>query len=89
MSKGSGTNICNADGTPLDKKLNIVGSVITNAAKAGGAFLNNRDLCAFDLSCSSVSLGDNNGLGLSYLLTLYADGKFLNHKVFNWEEKRP
>lgn len=93
-SKGSGTSICNADGTPLDSKLNIVGSVITNAAKAGGSFQNDRDLCTYDTSCSAVSLGDgaaagDSGLALSYLLTLYADGKFLTHQVFNWEELRP
>lgn len=89
QSYTSGTTTCNADGTPLDRKLNIVGSVVTNAAKAGGALLNNRDLCIYDTSCAAVSLGDSNGLALSYLLTMMADGKFLAHKVFNWEEKRP
>jgi hypothetical protein len=92
-SYGSGLNLCNADGTPLDKKLNVVGSIITNAAKAGGSFQNNRDLCVYDLECPPVSFGDgenaNSGLALSYLLTLYADGKFLSHKVFNWQELRP
>lgn len=89
QSYGSGANICNADGTPLDKKLNIVGSVIANAAKAGGSILNNRDLCIYDLQCPSFSVGDDDGLAISYLLTLLADGKFLTHKVFNWEELRP
>ncbi|HYK08437.1 MAG TPA: hypothetical protein VEW42_02995, partial [Candidatus Eisenbacteria bacterium] len=92
-SYGSGTNLCNADGTPFDKRLVVVGSIITNAAKAGGSYQNNRDLCLYDLECPSVSFGDglsvDSGLGLSYLLTLYADGKFLSHKVFNWQELRP
>jgi hypothetical protein len=48
----------------------------------------------YDLQCSSVSFGDGSigtdqGLALSYLLTLMADGKFLSRRVFNWEEKRP
>ncbi len=93
QSYTSGTNLCNADGTPLDKKLNIVGSVVTNAGQGGGAFLNNRDLCIYDLQCPAVSTGDgtgsNSGLALSYLLSLYGDGKFLNHKIYNWQEVRP
>lgn len=87
---GSGTNLCNIDGTPIDKKLNVIGSIVTNAAKNGGSLINNRDLCVYDLQCSSISVGDNNsGLALSYLLTLFADGKFLTHKLFNWQELRP
>jgi len=34
-----------------DIKLNIAGSVITNAALNGGAFINQRDLCANNLYC--------------------------------------
>lgn len=93
QSYGSSGADCNADGTPKDKKLNIVGSLITNAAQNGGALINNRDLCIYDLSCSSLSVGDGlgayAGTATSYLLTLYADGKFLNHKLFNWEELKP
>ncbi len=97
-SYANGNNVCNADGSPLDKKLNVIGSIVTNAAKTGGTFTNNRDLCIYDLQCSPVSTGEGlpngNGAGdenlaTSYLLTLFADGGFLNHKLFNWEELRP
>jgi hypothetical protein len=93
-SYASGASVCNADGTPLDKKLNVVGSVVTNASQGGGTISNNRDLCVYDLSCSSVSFGDSpvsgdEGLATSYIMTLFADGKFLNHKLFNWEELKP
>ena len=98
QSYGSSTAVCNADGTPLDLKLNVVGSIITNAAQQGGTFTNNRDLCIYDNQCASFTSGDGNpdgngtadeGLGLSYILTLYADGNFLNHQVFNWQETQP
>ncbi len=97
-SYGSATAVCNADGTPVDLKLNVIGSVITNAAKQGGSFIDNRDLCVYDLQCPAFSGGDGNpdsngtadeGLGLSYILTLFADGNFLNHQVFNWQELQP
>jgi hypothetical protein len=92
-SNAVGNNKCNIDGTPLDKKLNVVGSIVTNAAQGGGSFQDNRDLCIFDTQCPAASVGDgtdsNSGLALSYLLTLYADGKFLNHQIYNWQELRP
>lgn len=61
IESATGAATCNADGTPIDKKLNVIGSIITNAAKSGGSFVNNRDLCIFDLSCSSLSVGDGSG----------------------------
>lgn len=101
QSFGSGTSLCNADGTPLDKKLNILGIVITNASKNGGTLVNNRDLCVYDTSCSSISIGDGNtgsidpvngndqGLLTAFLLTLYEDGAFVNRKHFTWQEVKP
>lgn len=89
QSYGTTGNYCNLDGTPLDKKLNVVGSIITNAAQRGGSYQDNRDLCVYDTSCPSSSVGDDNGTAVSYILTLFADGGFLNHKTFNWQELKP
>ncbi len=94
QSNTSGNNLCNADGTPLDKRLYVLGVVVTNAAKGGGSFVNNRDLCIYDTSCSSVEIGDgtnvtDQGVLLNYLLNLIADGKFLSTKNFNWQELKP
>ncbi|HEX7041748.1 MAG TPA: hypothetical protein VF189_00720, partial [Patescibacteria group bacterium] len=99
-SYGAGNAICNADGTPLDKRLVVLGIVITNAAKAGGSLTNNRDLCVYDNNCSSILMGDGtnggDGLGgsgegllLNYLLNLLSDGQFVNTKIFNWQELKP
>ena len=89
FSETNGGQTCQASGAPYDNKLNIVGSVITNAALGGGSLTNNRDLCIYDTSCSSLSLGDNSGLATAYLLTLYENGQFLNHKLFSWQELKP
>ena len=47
--------IINAAGNCTDYRLNIAGSVIVNAALTGGSFQNNRNLCAANASCPSVS----------------------------------
>lgn len=97
---GTGNNICNADGSPLDKRLVVLGIIITNAAKGGGQFTDNRDLCIYDTSCSTTVSGDGGnggdgmggdgqGLLLNYLLDVMADGKFMLNKNFNWQELRP
>lgn len=93
-SYGSGTAICNLDGTPLDKRLVVLGVIVTNAAKAGGSFTNNRDLCIYDNYCSSAQVGDggnpaDQGTLYNYILDLMADGVFVNSKNFNWQELRP
>lgn len=43
-----GASTCPA--TP-DKKLNVAGAIVVNAAKGGGVFDNQRDLCQGDLTC--------------------------------------
>lgn len=48
-------NQCQASGQPKEKKLNIVGGVIVNAAKGGGAIVNSRDGCLQDLSCPTIT----------------------------------
>lgn len=42
-------------GTCTDLRLNIGGNIITNAARTGGSFQNNRDLCANDATYPTVS----------------------------------
>ncbi len=44
---------CNTDGSPIDKKLNVKGSVIINAGGGGGSVVNSREGCTEDLSCPS------------------------------------
>lgn len=86
ISSTNGGQLCQASGLPWDKKLNIVGSVITDANNTGtGQFINNRDLCSSDTQCPSVSTGD----GLQYLLPLLADGQFVLRQNFNWQEIKP
>ncbi len=48
-------NSCQFDGTTVDKKLNIAGSVIVNAGETGGSFQNARDLCEYDASCPTTT----------------------------------
>lgn len=47
-------NDCTGAGTP-DKRLNVQGAVIVNAAYKGGVFTNSRDLCSADAQCPSTT----------------------------------
>lgn len=55
----SGTNVCQFNGQPLDKKLNISGSVVTNAAGNGGTIQDSRKGCLQDLTCPGVIIQTN------------------------------
>lgn len=87
---------CNSDGTPKDKRLNITGAIVVNAAGTGGTIQNNRDLCQQDLNCPTftVSLGNGNvsgnnpnaGIGLTYVLNA---PKFIKHQNYLWQEVAP
>lgn len=48
-----GTNNC---GAGADLRLNIAGAVVMNAARNGGTFQNQRDLCSGDASCPTISI---------------------------------
>lgn len=87
---------CQSDGTSIDKRLNITGSVVVNAADNGGTFSNQRDLCLSDLSCPVTTIGFGNGNvsgkrigagnGLTYLLNAPS---LLKHSNFVWKEISP
>ena len=49
-----------------DLRLNVGGSVIANAARGGGTFVNNRDLCAGNASFPSVSFIERPDFILNY-----------------------
>jgi hypothetical protein len=88
--------ICNDDGSSIDKRLNIVGSVIVNAAATGGELINTRDLCASDTTCPvmSISMGNGNvsgnrpnaGNGVTYLLNAPS---VIKHPNTVWQEVAP
>lgn len=46
---------CLANGQPAEKKLNVKGAVITNAAGAGGQIVLHRDGCLQDLTCPAAT----------------------------------
>lgn len=48
--------VINSTGTCPDLRLNVAGSIITNAGLTGGALVNNRDLCANDTQCPTISI---------------------------------
>jgi hypothetical protein len=49
-----------------DKRLNVAGSVIANAGRQGGAFVNNRSLCADNSTDPSVSFTERPDFMLNY-----------------------
>jgi hypothetical protein len=90
------TQTCNPDGSTMDKRLNIVGSVVVNAAGTQGTFTNSRDLCLSDTQCPTVSMSLANGNasgnrpgagnGASYLLNAPS---FIKHPNTVWQELVP
>ena len=68
---------CGAAGTPIDKRLNIVGGVIV-----GGTVQNQRELCKYDAQCPVTTYST----GYTYLLNAPA---FVKHKAQLWQEKTP
>lgn len=78
----SAAPVCNNDGSPIDKKLNVVGSVITNAGSAGGSLVNNREGCAEDLSCPAVTFTN------SPIQILHASAVLRPGNTF-WQELNP
>ena len=48
--------IVNTSGTCPDLRLNIEGSIVTNAGLGGGTLQNNRDLCSGDAFCPPLSI---------------------------------
>lgn len=83
-------NRCTDTGGTKDLRLNIIGSVVVNAARNGGRFVNNRDLCAGDLSCPTYTTGNDDGsgsnLGLTYILNA---PDLIKHKNTFWQELAP
>ena len=87
---------CNTDGSPVDLRLNIVGSIVVNAANTGGTFQNNRDFCIDDLTCPIFTTGDEDGNpggarpgagnGLTYILNA---PQFIMHKNYFFQEVNP
>ena len=73
---------CQANGQPLEKKLNIVGSVITNSGGTGGTIVNNRDGCLQDLSCPALTVTSNP------IMILNASGVLKPPYTF-WQEQNP
>ena len=65
-----------------DKRLNIAGSVVVNAAQAGGSFTNNRDMCEFNLQCPSSYVEDRPDFVLNA-------PDFIKHPNFIWHEVAP
>jgi hypothetical protein len=59
----NGVFACNAT---IDKRLNIAGSVIVNAGRTGGTFVNNRSLCGNDANYPSVSFTERPDFMLNY-----------------------
>jgi len=86
------SNRCNDNGTTKDLRFNLIGSVVINAAGTGGRLVNQRDLCASDLSCPTYSIGNGSGsggdvnLGLTYFLNAPA---IIKHKNSFWQELAP
>jgi hypothetical protein len=83
--------LCSANGTSLDKRLNVTGSIVVSASGPGQGVLNNqRDLCTND-NCPSISFtkgggGAVGGNGLSYILNAPA---FLKRRTHKWQELAP
>lgn len=73
---------CQANGQPLEKKLNIVGSVITNAGGTGGTIANSREGCLQDLSCPAITVTTNP------VMILNASGLLKPPYTF-WQEQNP
>lgn len=73
---------CNNDGSPKDLRLNLQGSLVTNAGGNGGGFVNQRDLCVNDLACPTYQITQRP----DFLLNAPA---FIKHKNFVWQEQAP
>lgn len=73
---------CLANGQPNEKKLNILGSVITNAAGKGGSIVNSREGCAQDLSCPTYTITS------SPTMILHVSGA-LKPPYTLWQEQNP
>lgn len=96
INRNTTSPTCNTDGTPIDLRLNIVGSVVVNATNTGGTFQNNRDFCIDDLTCPVYTTGgeDGNpggtrpgaGNGLTYILNAPL---FIMHKNYFFQEVNP
>jgi hypothetical protein len=57
-----GNNSC----PTVDLRLNVAGSVVANAGRGGGTFVNNRDMCADNSSYPSVSFIERPDFMLNY-----------------------
>lgn len=78
------TNTCNSDGTPVDKKLNILGSIVANAGQYAtpGQVENQRDLCVFDKECPTYYYTPDPAELLNATL-------FLTHPLYSQHEVAP
>jgi hypothetical protein len=65
-----------------DKRLNVAGSVIANAGRQGGAFVNNRSLCADNSTDPSVSFTERPDFMLNY-------PSFVKQIPRAWQEMAP
>jgi hypothetical protein len=73
-----GANSCPA----ADLRLNIGGSVVANAGRSNGTFVNNRDLCAGNSSNHSVSFIERPDFMLNY-------PHFVKQNIRVWQEVAP
>jgi hypothetical protein len=65
-----------------DKKLNIAGSIVVNAALGGGAFVNQRDLCGDNLNCPTFTITERP----DFILTA---PDFIKYPNYIWREVAP
>lgn len=81
-SYGTEAAVCNADGTPFDKRLNMEGSIVVNAALSSGSFQNQRDLCSEDQNYPTFYIGER----LDFFLNA---PELIKHPNFTWKEVAP
>jgi hypothetical protein len=76
--------ICNPDGSNIDKRLNVQGGIIVNAALKSppGQFINNRDLCKGDLTCPVFF----ESFRTDFILNA---PRFIKHQNSFWQEEAP
>lgn len=68
--------------TTSDKRLNIAGAVVINAALLGGSLEYNRDLCSDSLTCPSLSIVERPDFYLNA-------PELLKHQNYVWQEVAP
>ncbi|MDP2672136.1 MAG: hypothetical protein Q8O68_01345, partial [Candidatus Daviesbacteria bacterium] len=65
-----------------DKRLNVAGTVVANAGRSGGSFINKRDLCAGNTSNPSVSFIERPDFMLNY-------PSMVKQTTRSWQEVAP